>query len=798
MIRHTRALSIRQASLTRDLQAMFQTMANELRGVLLRYADDEGIIDPARQRAMRTDAASVVIRYFVGVDRRNAYTDNNVALSRYASILNKHIALVTADVVLAHTKWLLANVPADVFRWLANGVDPVVQEQMSSNPLARYEHSHRWLDSRGYVLSDRIWQAGERTRRNIDTLLATGVQNGQSAVEIANLLERYVLPNRAPIRTRTPYGRDGSFDARRLARSEITLAHSRASLVSAGMNPFVQSMNYNLSISHPRYDICDPIAAGSPYAIETCPTPVLDTHPHCVLPNEMVTTDCGDYPIHRIKSGDNVLTHNGNFKTVLETMRRYYDGDVVKIKTGQGELPITTEHPVLTSRGWVNAESLQIGDNLLYTSVNIGLDFFTRETVSRPTKFNQSPIAQSIMLRVVPIHPVAFDSDKMLWKCKIYPITQDGVLFDKWNIVTGQSISHHDFDATSSTVGLVTLPTTKDARLRDDNLELLSTLLTCDSFSRETFTLPSSDLHLFDDGFIVHGVVLPLVDGNLFASGGLFSGVVIPTDVPSAINPLHKDTGSLATCSIIMKPSILDRFTHTLGIQPIEMQNITETSKCDTELFTYSRCTELFSEVQSIDEFTRAFTELFSQVSDIPLRRTDIVNFGVHTTETFEDLPAEWANFVTHDNLLSSSPDIEVGAASGNAGVSATANRTQALYKYTTIEDIEVYPYIGTVYNLHVADDNTFLVNRHITHNCMCNISPNIGNLNDIVEQLRADMANGQPAILNPSNARRFLKDLLEEVLFSIFITEALNTDPTALELISDVAFGLLVNRVEI
>ena len=282
MIRHTRALSIQQASATRDLQAMFQDMANELRGILLRYADSDGLIDARSVKTMRTQASSASIRYFVGLDGRNAYTDMNVALSPYAVILNKHIANVTSDVVLAHTKWLQANVPIDVLRWLSNGIVPPIQEQMSSNPLAQYEHSHQWLDSRGYNLSDRIWQAGERTRRNIDTLLATGIANGDSAVDIANRLERYLLPSRAPIRTRTPYGRDGSFDARRLARSEITLAHSRASLVSAGMNEFVVSMNYNLSTSHPRYDICDPLAAASPYPVDRCPTPVLDTHPHCL------------------------------------------------------------------------------------------------------------------------------------------------------------------------------------------------------------------------------------------------------------------------------------------------------------------------------------------------------------------------------------------------------------------------------------------------------------------------------------------------------------------------------------
>ncbi len=281
MIRHTRSLQIQQTAIIRDLESMFQDLANEARGVLLRYADADGVIQSARRRALRTEIASISLRYFVGIDTRNAYTEANIALSRYASILNRYIARVVADVVTAHRRWLQNNIPFDVFVWLQNGRDPV-QEQVSTNVLAQYEHSHEWLDSRGYALSDRIWQVGERTRRNIDTLLATGIANGNSAVQIADLLERYLLPSRAPIRTRTPYGRDGSFDARRLARSEITLAHSRASLVSAAMNPFVESMNYNLSPRHPRVDICDPLAEGSPYPVDECPTPILSTHAQCL------------------------------------------------------------------------------------------------------------------------------------------------------------------------------------------------------------------------------------------------------------------------------------------------------------------------------------------------------------------------------------------------------------------------------------------------------------------------------------------------------------------------------------
>jgi hypothetical protein len=99
-----------------------------------------------------------------------------------------------------------------------------------------------------------------------------------------------LLPSRAPIRTKTPYGRDGSFDAMRLARSEITRAHNAASLESAKSNPFVQGIDWKLSARHPHVDICDSIATlgmgnerlKDPYPVDSAPVPVQDSHPQCI------------------------------------------------------------------------------------------------------------------------------------------------------------------------------------------------------------------------------------------------------------------------------------------------------------------------------------------------------------------------------------------------------------------------------------------------------------------------------------------------------------------------------------
>lgn len=290
MINHTRILATRQRAAKGDLQAMFRRMSDEIGGLLNRRAGFDGTIPLSRLREVRVSLAPMVMEYFVSSDGRNAFSENGLPLSPFATLLMQHIAVVTSDVVQAHTRWMQKNIPLDIQLWLQNGTRRI-QEQQNRQVLVRYQPSTEWLDSRGYTLSDRIWQSGTETRRKLDLLLTEGIRDGISAVDLAKKIEGFLNPYQKNIRTKKPYGSDGSFNALRLTRSEITLAHSRAALVAAGANPFVVSMDYKLSPSHPKFDICDGFAANSPYPVEECPIPVEDTHPHCLC---VVSPNVGD------------------------------------------------------------------------------------------------------------------------------------------------------------------------------------------------------------------------------------------------------------------------------------------------------------------------------------------------------------------------------------------------------------------------------------------------------------------------------------------------------------------------
>lgn len=163
-------------------------------------------------------------------------------------------------------------------------------------PRGLYEPFHSWVDPNGYRLSDRIWRTSIDVRSRVDRLLDYHIARGTSAVEIADLIEPFLTPQALSRRTVRPYGTEGSYAARRLARTEITAAAGRATINASAANPFVTGVQWRLSASHPRIDICDHYARGGENGDGVYPVdqvPPYPPHPHCLcslLPVAMGST----------------------------------------------------------------------------------------------------------------------------------------------------------------------------------------------------------------------------------------------------------------------------------------------------------------------------------------------------------------------------------------------------------------------------------------------------------------------------------------------------------------------------
>lgn len=207
--------------------------------------------------------------------------------SPYGRIVLAGTAQVSRDVVVRHAGVMREMLKQDpeIAAWLSRARTDgnLFGRMMRGQPVLT------WPDTRGYALSDRIWQMSESTLARIDALLDEGIAQGRAAVKIAKDLERFLLPERRGVTTRTPYGTVGSFDARRLARSEITRAASMAGYASGLTNPFVVRARYHLSGSHDLKN-CDGTCdqhyaedqANGGFEPDAVPLPMLDTHPQCM------------------------------------------------------------------------------------------------------------------------------------------------------------------------------------------------------------------------------------------------------------------------------------------------------------------------------------------------------------------------------------------------------------------------------------------------------------------------------------------------------------------------------------
>lgn len=108
----------------------------------------------------------------------------------------------------------------------------------------------------------------------------------------------------------------------------------------------------------------------------------------CFLKGARVRTNEGEKPIEDICVGDKVLTHKGSYRSVYRTMKRPYKGKIYKIKyygDSGAELKVTNEHPLFICKRekseyrnknfhpeWIEANKVKQGDYLVYPIIKKG------------------------------------------------------------------------------------------------------------------------------------------------------------------------------------------------------------------------------------------------------------------------------------------------------------------------------------------------------------------------------------------------------------------------------------------
>jgi len=148
---------------------------------------------------------------------------------------------------------------------------------------------------KGLFLSDRIWEQGENFRNAMRDIIQEAVATGQDAVKTSRMLQQYVrqgamtLARNYPEMMKRMKGRipgDISYEALRLARTEMTAAFGEGTIASARVCPSYIGMKWVLSHNHPVVDMCDTLAEHDEGlgrgVYSPGDEPHLPAHPNCI------------------------------------------------------------------------------------------------------------------------------------------------------------------------------------------------------------------------------------------------------------------------------------------------------------------------------------------------------------------------------------------------------------------------------------------------------------------------------------------------------------------------------------
>lgn len=129
---------------------------------------------------------------------------------------------------------------------------------------------------KGLMLSDRIWKAGDDARQAMQAIIQDGVARGRDAVAVAKDLEKYArhgagtlakdYPNMMQrMKGRVP--KNLSYEALRLARTEMSNAFWEGTIAAGRMNSNYKGVRIMLSSAHAIKDICDDMTSADLYGM---------------------------------------------------------------------------------------------------------------------------------------------------------------------------------------------------------------------------------------------------------------------------------------------------------------------------------------------------------------------------------------------------------------------------------------------------------------------------------------------------------------------------------------------------
>lgn len=247
---------------TRQLAMILREAAGEAESMARRIASVSGVA--ARTRSAQLEIAAQGSREIARSLWNSADETIRRGIGDSSKLAVEHAIAIDADLGL----------PAGLIEGLTAGLDQNAERK------AQAIMAHRRY---GHTLSERVWKNQALASDRIHRIIDKGLAKGLSARELSKEVRGLVDPS-------TPGG--VSHAAMRLARSEINNAYHMASKEERESRPWVERVEWRLSNSHPRPDICNDLRDAGPYLPREVPE---KPHPHCLCYTAPVTPSKRDF-----------------------------------------------------------------------------------------------------------------------------------------------------------------------------------------------------------------------------------------------------------------------------------------------------------------------------------------------------------------------------------------------------------------------------------------------------------------------------------------------------------------------
>jgi hypothetical protein len=285
-----------------ETHRLLSDFTSTARGILLENAGEDGNLDSAEafmaQQALEESWAKTFMDDWLPLFQ--------AARREAASIPFGTLALYQEKFIKPKAKKLAEQEASPVF-------EPQLQ--------ALIDAANQRIYADGLQLSSRIWRLDRDARDGINRTLMSAVSEGKSAWQTAKDLEVFLgadqgcprwtstrlfkltkkdiaSGDRRGLKTgKECQGQGVSYNALRMARTEIQAVHHLASDQIMAAQPWIEQEQINLSPAHPKPDICDDVVAGGDNGDGVYPkgTIVLPLHPHCLCYKTAVMQDEAEF-----------------------------------------------------------------------------------------------------------------------------------------------------------------------------------------------------------------------------------------------------------------------------------------------------------------------------------------------------------------------------------------------------------------------------------------------------------------------------------------------------------------------